>query len=40
MNALAALRGQTPMALYKLLHRIRQALQECVHNTVTKREIA
>ena len=40
MDALAALRGQTPMSLYKLLHRIRQSLQECVHKTVAKREFA
>ena len=40
MNALAALRGQTPMALYKLLHRIRQTLQECVQHTLTKKETA
>jgi RNA polymerase sigma-70 factor, ECF subfamily len=39
MDALATLRGQTPMSLYKLLHRIRQSLQECVQKTVAKREI-
>ncbi len=27
---IAAERGQTPMSLYKVLHRIRQALQDCV----------
>lgn len=40
MDALAALRGQTPMSLYKLLHRIRQSLQECVQKTVAQREFA
>jgi RNA polymerase sigma-70 factor (ECF subfamily) len=32
IDDLATQRGQTPMALYKLLHRIRQALLECVRN--------
>ena len=36
MDALATRRGQTPMALYKLLHRIRQALLECVERTLAK----
>lgn len=40
MSALAALRGQTPMALYKLLQRIRQTLQECVQSTLSEREPA
>jgi DNA-binding transcriptional LysR family regulator len=40
INDLATLRGQTPMALYKWLHRTRQALQECVQATVSKRETA
>jgi len=30
MDELAVRRGQTPMSLYKLLHRIRQNLLECV----------
>jgi len=34
MDELATRRGQTPMALYKLLHRIRQALLECVERTL------
>ena len=40
MDELAAQRGQTPMALYKLLHRIRQALLECVRRTLAQEEIA
>ena len=40
MDALAERRGQTPMSLYKLLHRIRQALQECVRKTIAKEELA
>jgi RNA polymerase sigma-70 factor (ECF subfamily) len=38
MDDLAGRRGQTPMALYKLLHRIRQALLECVERTLAKEE--
>ncbi len=34
MDELAAQRGQTAMSLYKLLHRIRQALLECVRRTI------
>jgi len=30
IDGLASRRGQTPMSLYKVLHRIRQALLECV----------
>lgn len=40
MDELAIRRGQTPMALYKLLHRIRQALLECVERTIAKEEHA
>ncbi len=40
MDALAAQRGQTPMALYKLLQRIRQALLECVRRTLTQEELS
>lgn len=40
MDELATRRGQTPMALYKLLHRIRQALLECVERTLTQEEHA
>jgi RNA polymerase sigma-70 factor (ECF subfamily) len=40
MDELAAQRGQTPMALYKLLQRIRQALLECVRRTLSQEEIA
>ena len=40
MDELATRRGQTPMALYKLLHRIRQALLECVERTLAKEEHA
>ena len=34
IDELAAQRGQTAMSLYKLLHRIRQALLECVRRTI------
>ena len=40
MDELATRRGQTPMALYKLLHRIRQALLECMERTLAKEEHA
>ena len=33
MDALARQRGQTAMSLYKVLHRIRLALQECIERT-------
>ena len=38
MVDLATRRGQTPMALYKLLHRIRQALLECMRRTLAQEE--
>ena len=40
MDELAAQRGQTAMSLYKLLHRIRQALLECVRRTTAREERA
>ncbi len=40
MDELATRRGQTPMSLYKLLHRIRQALLECVRRTLAEEELA
>lgn len=40
MDALAAQRGQTAMALYKFLHRIRKALLECVQRTFAKERFA
>ena len=40
MDELAGRRGQTPMALYKLLQRIRQALLECIERTVAREENA
>lgn len=40
IDDLAARRGQTPMALYKLLQRIRQALLECVRRTIAQEETA
>lgn len=40
MDELAAQRGQTPMSLYKLLHRIRQALLECVQRTLAREELS
>jgi len=36
IDELAQRRGQTPMSLYKSLHRIRQALLECVQNALAK----
>lgn len=39
IDDLAARRGQTPMALYKLLHRIRQLLLECVRRTLDREEL-
>jgi RNA polymerase sigma-70 factor, ECF subfamily len=40
MDDLAAQRGETAMALYKKLHRIRQTLLECVRRTLTREELA
>lgn len=39
IDELAAQRGQTPMSLYKLLQRIRQALLECVRRSLTQEEL-
>ncbi len=39
MDELAAQRGQTAMSLYKMLHRIRQALLECVRRTIAREEL-
>ena len=39
MDELAAQRGQTAMSLYKILHRIRQALLECVQRTIARKEL-
>ena len=39
MDDLAQRRGQTPMSLYKLLHRIRQGLLECVERTLAQEEM-
>jgi RNA polymerase sigma-70 factor (ECF subfamily) len=36
MDHLAAARGKTPMALYKVLHRIRQILLGCVEQTLAR----
>lgn len=36
MDELAAQRGQTPMSLYKILHRIRQTLHACVRRTLQR----
>jgi RNA polymerase sigma-70 factor (ECF subfamily) len=38
MDELAAERGRTAMSLYKMLHRIRQSLLECVRRTVAREE--
>ena len=40
IDELAAQRGETAMAIYKKLHRIRQALMECVRRTLTQEEPA
>lgn len=40
MDDLAARRGQTPMSLYKVLHRIRMALMACVERTLAEEEHA
>ncbi len=40
MDDLAARRGESAMALYKKLHRIRQALLECVRRTLALEEPA
>ncbi len=40
MMELAARQGQTAMALYKRLHRIRQALLQCVQRTIARGELA
>jgi RNA polymerase sigma-70 factor, ECF subfamily len=40
MDELAARRGQTAMSLYKMLHRIRQALLECVRRALSQEELA
>ena len=40
MDALAAQRGETVMALYKKLHRLRLALMECVNKSLKQEELA
>lgn len=40
MDELAEKRGQTPMSLYKVLHRIRQTLHDCVRRHLEKNEPA
>lgn len=40
MEDIAAGRGQTPMSLYKFLHRTRQTLLECVKKTIARNELA
>ena len=40
IDEFATQRGQTAMSLYKLLHRIRQALLECVRRTIARVELA
>lgn len=40
MEDLAVNRGQTPMSLYKFLHRTRQTLLECVQKTIARNELA
>jgi RNA polymerase sigma-70 factor, ECF subfamily len=40
MDELAVQRGQTPMSLYKTLHRIRQALVECVRRAIAREGLA
>ena len=38
MGELAGERGQTPMSLYKVLHRLRQALLDCVRREIFNHE--
>jgi RNA polymerase sigma-70 factor, ECF subfamily len=40
IDDLAAQRGETAMALYKKLHRIRQTLLDCVRTNLTQEELA
>lgn len=40
IDELATRRGQTPMSLYKVLHRIRQALLDCVQRELNRPELA
>jgi RNA polymerase sigma-70 factor (ECF subfamily) len=40
IQQMAAQRGQTPMALYKLLHRIRLALVECTRRALAQEQYA
>ena len=40
MDELAAQRGQTAMSLYKVLHRIRRALLECVRRAAAQEGFA
>lgn len=40
MDELAAQRGRTPMSLYKLLHRIRRVLLECVRRSLAREGLA
>ncbi len=39
MDELAARRGQTAMSLYKILHRTRQALLDCVRRALTTEDL-
>ena len=39
IDDLAQQRGQTAMSLYKVLHRIRMALQECIERTLAAEEL-
>ena len=39
IQSLAESRGETPMSLYKKLHRIRQMLLECVRSTLAREEL-
>jgi RNA polymerase sigma-70 factor (ECF subfamily) len=39
MDVLAARSGRTAMSLYKLLHRIRQALLQCVRRAIAREEL-
>lgn len=39
MDELAGRRGQTPMSLYKVLHRIRQTLLDCVRRELARQEL-
>jgi RNA polymerase sigma-70 factor (ECF subfamily) len=38
IDEMARASGRTPMALYKVLHRLRMTLADCIHQTVQRQE--